>query len=88
MDFYSALSLKQLSTDRHVAPLGHIILIPTRLCSFVLMLQAQLRSNKYQFFSLWFDSPWAQTTCSRHDIIEKLELKQSLTNAVISLNLL
>ena len=28
LDFYSASSLKQQSTDRHVAPLGHIILIP------------------------------------------------------------
>jgi hypothetical protein len=26
--FYSAISLKQQSADRHVAPLGHIILIP------------------------------------------------------------
>jgi hypothetical protein len=30
MDFYSAISLKQLSADRHVAPLGHIILIPSQ----------------------------------------------------------
>jgi anti-anti-sigma regulatory factor len=27
LDFYSASSLKQQFTDRHVAPLGHIILI-------------------------------------------------------------
>jgi hypothetical protein len=27
MDFYSANSLKQQSVDRHVTPLGHIILI-------------------------------------------------------------
>ena len=27
LDFYSASSLKQQSADRHVAPLGHIILI-------------------------------------------------------------
>ena len=27
IDFYSASSLKQQSTGRHVAPLGHIILI-------------------------------------------------------------
>ena len=26
LDFYSASSLRQLSTDRHVAPLGHVIL--------------------------------------------------------------
>ena len=29
MDFYSTSSLKQQSMGRHVAPLGHIILIPT-----------------------------------------------------------
>ena len=28
LDFYSASWLKQRSSDRHVAPLGHIILIP------------------------------------------------------------
>jgi len=30
LDLYSASSLKQLSADRHVAPLGHIILIPSQ----------------------------------------------------------
>jgi hypothetical protein len=30
LDFYSASSLKQQSTNRHVAPLGHIILIPSQ----------------------------------------------------------
>ena len=30
LDFYSASSLKQQSMDRHVAPLRHIILIPSR----------------------------------------------------------
>ena len=30
MDIYSASSLKQQSADRHVAPLGHIILIPSQ----------------------------------------------------------
>jgi hypothetical protein len=30
MDFYSARSLKQQSAVRHVGPLGHIILIPSR----------------------------------------------------------
>ena len=29
-DFYSASSLKQQSADRHVASLGHIILIPSQ----------------------------------------------------------
>jgi hypothetical protein len=30
LDFYSASPLKQKSAGRHVAPLGHIILIPTQ----------------------------------------------------------
>ena len=30
LDFYSANSLKQQSAGRHVAPLGHIILIPSQ----------------------------------------------------------
>jgi len=30
LDFHSASSLKQQSADRHVAPLGHIILIPSQ----------------------------------------------------------
>ena len=30
LDFYSANSLKQHSTGRHVAPLGHITLIPSQ----------------------------------------------------------
>ena len=29
-DFYSARLLKQQSADRHVVPLGHIILIPSQ----------------------------------------------------------
>ena len=30
LDFYSASSLKQQSAGRYVAPLGHIILIPSQ----------------------------------------------------------
>ena len=30
LDFYSASSLKQQSADKHVAPLRHIILIPSQ----------------------------------------------------------
>jgi hypothetical protein len=30
LDFYRASSLKQQSTDRHVAPFRHIILIPSQ----------------------------------------------------------
>ena len=39
LDFYSASSLKQQSADRHVAPLEHIILIPSQpVCSYSLVL--------------------------------------------------
>jgi hypothetical protein len=41
LDFYSASSLKQQSEDSHVAPLGHIILIPSQpVFAFSLMLRA------------------------------------------------
>jgi len=30
LEFYSASSPKQQSVDKHVAPLGHIILIPSQ----------------------------------------------------------
>jgi len=33
LDFYSASSLKQQSAGRHVAPLGHIILISNPRCT-------------------------------------------------------
>ena len=41
LDVHSASSLKQQSADRHVAPLGHIILIPSQpVGSYSLMLRA------------------------------------------------
>ena len=43
-DFYSASSLQQLSTDKQVATLSHIILIPS-LCSFSLMLLSREATN-------------------------------------------
>jgi hypothetical protein len=62
--FYSASSLKLQSVDRHVAPLGHIILIPTSLCYYSLMLQ--WRSNKYHLNSLWFDTTVTRTHNPSH----------------------
>jgi hypothetical protein len=54
LDFNCASSLKQQYTDRHVAPLRHIILILRHhLCS--LMLHAQGISHKYQFYSVLFN---------------------------------
>jgi hypothetical protein len=53
LDLHSASSLKQQSADRHVAPLGHIILISSQpVCSYSLMLRSYRRSNKYKFYSL------------------------------------
>ena len=69
--FYSARSLKQQSVDKHVAPLGHIILIP-RLGSFSLMLCAQRRRNKYKFYSLWIDPIGART----HDMLHSRQARQ------------
>ena len=52
LDFYSASSLKQQSAGRHVAPLGHIILIPSKhhTCRHVLQTVANLFSNENIFF--------------------------------------
>ena len=61
VDLYSASSLKQWSADRYVAPLWHIILIPSQpVFAFSLMLHAWQRSSKYQFYNLWFDPIGAQ----------------------------
>ena len=46
----SVSSLKQQSTDRHVAPLEYE---PTNIYSFTLMLRAQRGSNNYQCYRLW-----------------------------------
>jgi hypothetical protein len=42
LDFYIASSLKQQSADRHVAPLGHIILIPSQPAALI---QVKMSSN-------------------------------------------
>jgi hypothetical protein len=44
LDFYSASSLKKQSVGKHVAPLGHIILIPI----FALLLNAACLAEKHQ----------------------------------------
>ena len=49
LDFYSASSLKKQSEGRHVASLGHIMLIPTNQNLLLLL----WRSSKYQSYSLW-----------------------------------
>jgi hypothetical protein len=47
LDFYSASSLKQQSAGRHVAPLGHIILIPSQPV-FALFLNDACLAEKQQ----------------------------------------
>ena len=46
LDFYGASSLKQQPADRHVAPLGHIILIlKPSTCSYSPMLRTEKQQN-------------------------------------------
>jgi hypothetical protein len=47
LNFHSASSLKQQSAGRHVAPLGHIILIPSEPV-FALLLNAACLAEKQQ----------------------------------------
>ena len=53
-----ASSLTQQSTDRHVAPLRHVILIPSKsvLDIYFLMLCAYRRNGNCQFENLSFDN--------------------------------
>ena len=48
LDFYSASSQKQQSAARHVAPLGHIILISRANQSFLFPLNATCLAEKQQ----------------------------------------
>jgi hypothetical protein len=48
LDFYSVSSLKQQSSDRHVAPLGHIILIPNQPVFALELLNATCLAEKQQ----------------------------------------
>ena len=50
--FYSARSLKQQSAGRHVAPLGHIILIPSQPV-FALLLNVACLAEKQQIQILY-----------------------------------
>jgi hypothetical protein len=53
---------------RHIAPCGHIILIPSDpvFCFYPWILRAYRRSNKYQFYSLWIDTTLARTLTFYH----------------------
>ena len=61
LDFYSTSSLKQQTEDRHVAPLGHIILIPT---CYSIMLHGltekqQIPILKSLVWTEWGSNPWS-----------------------------
>jgi hypothetical protein len=64
LDLYSDSSPKQQSADRHVAPLGHIILIPTQLI-FVLTPYFSVLSRettKNNFIALGLNRPRLELT--------------------------
>ena len=67
LDFYSASSLKQQSAGRHVAPLVHIILIPSQpvfpFTSLCCVLCGEATNTN---FSLWCDLTGAQTHDLQH----------------------
>ena len=56
LDFYSASSLKQQSAGWHVAPLGHIILIPSRpvfaLSPYCCVLRGEATNTNFIVFGL------------------------------------
>jgi hypothetical protein len=52
LDFYSASLLKQQSADRHVAPLGHIILIKSQPV-FALFLNSACLAEKTTIYPTW-----------------------------------
>ena len=54
-DFYSASSLEQQSTGKHVTQTHY--LTPTSHCYSSLMLHAKIRSSKYRFFFYSFSWP-------------------------------
>jgi len=63
LDYYSASSLKQQPTGRHVAPLGHIFLI-TNQPIFALTHESCMLSEKQLVpisYGLWFDQTVAWT---------------------------
>jgi hypothetical protein len=72
LDHYSAISLKQQSGDRYVAPLGHIILIPTQpvlaLSAYCCMLRGEATNTNFIVFGLTISrlEPTAYHTRGEH----------------------
>jgi hypothetical protein len=63
LDFYSASSLKQQSANRHVAPLGHVVLIP---CQPVFDLSPWWCVLSGEATNLWFDPIWVRNHDLQH----------------------
>jgi hypothetical protein len=61
LDFYSASLLKQQSADRHVAPLGHIILIKSQPV-FALFLNSACLAEKTTIYPTWGEHANRYTT--------------------------
>ena len=56
LDLYCTSSLKQKSEDRHVASIGHIIMISSQPVFTLILLKSRIaEKHQYQFNSLWFD---------------------------------
>ena len=87
LNLYSASSLKQPSVDKHVAPFGHIILIPSQpvfaLCPYCCVLTGEARNINFIgfFFFTWpgleptIYGPWwgkNDNHYTRHGIKENL----------------
>ena len=71
LDFYSAISLKQQSEERHVAPLRYIILILSQPVLLFLLNAACLVEKQqiliFFLFSFWFDlNPMFDRTQGKH----------------------
>ena len=70
--FYSAISLKQHSEDRHVAPLGHIVLIPNQpvfaLSPKCCVLRGKATNTNFVVFGLNKSvlEPWIYRTRGEH----------------------
>jgi hypothetical protein len=54
LDFYSASSMKQQSAGKHVAPFGHIILIPSQAVFALFLLNYFLPLQVHSYENIFF----------------------------------
>jgi len=62
LKFYSDISLKQQTSDRHVALPGHILITSPLVWNFFLVMRAYRRSNTIQFDSFCSTQPGLEST--------------------------